>query len=329
MRDDRSTSRTLSAAVLCASLLTTSAVATFAPEAARAETATAAAEQDTRPVLSGSGTTVLHLRWDGTTPVLESAAADGTVHDPNRVRFALPSVPDESVASGDRNVLLMPAFDPDLDLSWVGRPGERFPAALAWETPDRPGHRITFDAPPAGIKPDSVRLSLKESSGPSWMELFSYRPGGYLYTQRIISSAHPWYHNYIFDGVYDLDTSWAFGAPGQYSATFVLYAEKEDGTPVNSNPATIDWDVRVGASEEPSPAPSPAAPAPIQSAPPPSAPTPSESVPTPSAPAASESAPTPSSPSPGESASSTPTPSGAATPAPEGSTAPAAEDPTA
>lgn len=260
MRDDRSTTRTLGAAVLCASLLAAGAVATSAPEAAHAETATATAEQDTRSVLSGSGTTVLHLRWDGTTPVLESAAADGTVHDPNRVRFALPPAPDESVASGDRNVLLMPAFDPDLDLSWVGRPGERFPAALAWETPDRPGHLITFDPPPAEIDPDSVRLALKESSGPSWMELFSYRPGGYLFTKRLISSAHPWYHNHLFDGVYDLDTTWAFGAPGRYSATFVVYAEKEDGTPVNSAPATIDWDVQAGASGTGSPAPSSPAP---------------------------------------------------------------------
>lgn len=247
------------AAVLTAGALALAAAVAL-PSLALAEPSSTPAvqtEEDPRPVLSGRDTTVLQLRWDGTQPVFESVSADGTVYNPNRVRFALPSIPDDAVRSKDRNVFQVPPFNSRIDLSWVGKVGERYPAALGWETSTQRGHKIVFEAPPEGIKPDSVRLSLREFTGPSWMELFSYRPGGYEFTRRIISSAHPYHLNYTFkDGNYNLNPTWAFGAPGEYSATFLFYAETVDGKEVVSNPATLDWDVTAGAPKAP-PAPTP------------------------------------------------------------------------
>lgn len=227
--------------------------------------------------LSDPGTAVFHLGWDGSTPVLDALGPDGKKINPNTVTFDLAPRPTSAKndRDGDENLLTLPAIgdrDDEENIQWVGKPGEVFPAAMYWNAAGKKAWPSQIDAIPSDIKPGSVLIKLVEVQGPSWVEVFTYRPG-YAFTERIFSSSHPYFQNYPLKNPAAFEPNWLFGKPGDYEISLSVEARKVDGTKVKSNTITQNWHVTAGAEKTESPQPSPSQPTPSDSTPPePSAP---------------------------------------------------------
>ena len=277
-------------------------------------TASAGADVKRRHI-GDTPTTVLHLRWDDGKPVLEGIDSSGKPFNPNQVVFDLakkkalnPRDPD-----GDENLLTLPEFDDSGkgDISWVGKPGEVFPAAMHFDGKDKEAWKSSFDEVPDSVDPDSILLRMVEVTGPSWVEVFTYRPG-YAYTKRIFSSTHPWYQNFPMDPKVAEEPNWVFGKPGDYTISLAVQAKTKSGEKLASNTITQRWHVTAGSEEpkpEPKPTPTPSEPSDKPSPKPttPSTPKPSPDEPTQKpSPRPSEPSSKPTSPKPSPSTPSTP-----------------------